>query len=182
MRNLSHALLDRERITTTLEKAKELRRFTEKLVTLSKRETLHARRRVLRHIPDRRIVAKLFDTISARYTQRPGGYTRIIKLGPRKGDAAEMALIELVAAQAKPDTAETEAPAKGKKAAARGSRAKGTPATGAAAGTGEQEAAKAPAKRKKAPRKAGAGAEKGPKPKKSPQKAVRSARKSSKGS
>jgi large subunit ribosomal protein L17 len=99
MRNMSTALLDKERITTTLAKAKELRRFAEKLVTLSKKETLHARRRVLRHIHDREVVAKLFDTLSARYAERPGGSTRVIKLGPRRGDNAEMALIELVGSE-----------------------------------------------------------------------------------
>lgn len=99
MRNMSTSLIDKERIITTLHKAKELRKFAERLVTLAKRETLHARRRVLRHIPDRRLVAKLFDTLSARYAQRPGGYTRIVKLGPRRGDAAEMAIIELVGAE-----------------------------------------------------------------------------------
>ncbi len=96
LRNLSTALFDRERITTTLAKAKELRPFAEKLVTLSKRETLHARRQVLRDIHDRSVVSKLFDTISARFAQRPGGYTRILKLGPRMGDNAEMAIVELV--------------------------------------------------------------------------------------
>ncbi len=98
MRNLSTALFDKEKIRTTLAKAKELRPFAEKLVTLSKRETLHARRQVLRHIKDRKVVSKLFDSLSARYAQRPGGYTRIIKLGPRRGDHAEMAIIELVGA------------------------------------------------------------------------------------
>jgi len=96
LRNLSTALFDKEKIKTTLAKAKELRPFAEKLVTLSKRETLHARRHVLREIHDRDVVAKLFDTLSARYAQRPGGYTRIIKLGPRRGDNAEMAIVELV--------------------------------------------------------------------------------------
>ena len=99
LRNLSTQLLEKERITTTLAKAKEVRRFTEKLVTMSKRETLHARRHVLRHIHNRDVVAKLFDTLSARYAQRPGGYTRVFKLGPRRGDNAEMALIELVGAE-----------------------------------------------------------------------------------
>ncbi len=113
LRNLATALFEKERIRTTLSKAKELRPFAERLVTLSKRETLHARRRVFRHIHDRSVVAKLFDTLSARYAQRPGGYTRILKLGPRRGDAAEMALIELVGAE--PSTA-ARAPAKGKKA------------------------------------------------------------------
>ena len=99
MRNLSRELFARERIQTTLAKAKELRPFAERLVTISKRGTLHARRQVLRHIQDREVVSKLFDTLSARYDQRPGGYTRIIKLGPRRGDNAEMALIELVDAE-----------------------------------------------------------------------------------
>lgn len=109
LRNLSTALFDKERIRTTLSKAKELRPFAEKLVTLSKRETLHARRQVLRHIQDRTVVGKLFDTLSARYAQRPGGYTRIIKLGPRRGDNAEMALIELVDAESTSVTVAEEA-------------------------------------------------------------------------
>lgn len=96
LRNMSASLFENERITTTLMKAKELRPFAERLVTLSKRETLHARRQILRHITDNLVVTKLFDTISARFAQRPGGYTRIIKLGPRRGDNAEMAIIELV--------------------------------------------------------------------------------------
>jgi large subunit ribosomal protein L17 len=99
LRNLSAALIDKERITTTLAKAKELRPFAERLVTLAKRETLHARRRALRHVQSRSTVAKLFDTLSARYAQRSGGYTRILKLGVRRGDNAEMAIIEFVGAE-----------------------------------------------------------------------------------
>ncbi len=99
MRNMSTSLFDKERIRTTLQKAKELRPFAEKLITLSKRESLHARRLVLRHVHDKAVVSKLFDSLSARYAQRPGGYTRIIKLGPRRGDNAEMAIIELVDAE-----------------------------------------------------------------------------------
>ena len=98
LRNLSRELLEKEKIKTTLSKAKELQPYAEKLVTLSKRETLHARRLVLRKIQDKKVVAKLFDALSARYAQRPGGYTRVIKLGPRPGDNAEMAIIELVEA------------------------------------------------------------------------------------
>src|SRR5262249_54695275 len=94
LRNLSTELFRRERIRTTLMKAKELRPFAEKLITLSKRETLHARRLVLRDIHDKEIVSKMFDTLSSRYAQRPGGYTRIVKLGARRGDNAEMALVE----------------------------------------------------------------------------------------
>ena len=107
LRNLSTSLFDKESIRTTLAKAKELRPFAERLVTLSKRDSLHARRMVLRHVKDREVVAKLFDTISARYAQRPGGYTRIIKLGPRRGDHAEMAIIELVDAEATGAEAQT---------------------------------------------------------------------------
>jgi large subunit ribosomal protein L17 len=123
MRNLSMALIDHERIHTTLMKAKEVRRFAERLVTLAKRETLHSRRRVLRHIPNRKLVAKLFDTLSARYAERPGGYTRILKLGPRRGDMAEMAILELVGAEPQPaepkkgQAAAAETPRKAKPAA-----------------------------------------------------------------
>lgn len=105
LRNMSMDLFERERITTTLAKAKEVRRFAERLITLSKKETLHARRIAMQRLPSRRgraAVAKLFDTLSARYAQRPGGYTRILKLGPRRGDNAEMALLELVDAELTP--------------------------------------------------------------------------------
>ncbi len=140
LRNLSTALFDRERITTTLMKAKELRPFAERLVTLSKRETLHARRRVLRHIHDRKVVAKLFDILSARYAQRPGGYTRIIKLGTRRGDGAEMAIIELLDAE--------ETLAKRKKKAAADAKAKAQ--KGERPTTGEAEEAAPEVKEKKA--------------------------------
>jgi large subunit ribosomal protein L17 len=98
-------------------KAKELRPFAEKLITLSKRETLHARRLVLRDIHDKDVVSKMFDTLSSRYAQRPGGYTRIVKLGPRRGDSAEMALIELVGAEV---AAKKAAPAPAEAAPAEG--------------------------------------------------------------
>jgi large subunit ribosomal protein L17 len=108
LRNLSTQLFANEKIQTTLAKAKELRPFAERLVTISKRGTLHARRRVMRHIHDRTVVSKLFDTLSARYDQRPGGYTRIIKLGTRRGDNAEMAMIELVGSEMSEAPAEEE--------------------------------------------------------------------------
>src|SRR5262245_11268340 len=117
LRNLSTSLFRHERITTTLMKAKELRPFAEKLITLSKRETLHARRLVLRDIHDKDVVAKMFDALSSRYAQRPGGYTRIIKLGPRRGDNAEIARIELVDAEVAKKAAEPEAKAKPEKKA-----------------------------------------------------------------
>ncbi len=95
-RNQLASLVEHERIITTLEKAKELRPIFEKNLTQGKRGTVHARRRVRRWIPDRKLVRKLFDDIAPRFEDRPGGYTRITKLGPRKGDGAEMAVLELV--------------------------------------------------------------------------------------
>ena len=95
-RNQLSSLVKEERIRTTLQKAKELRPLAEKVVTQGKRDTLHARRQVNRLISDRELVNKLFDEIAPRYHERPGGYTRIIKLGPRRGDGAEMAYLEFV--------------------------------------------------------------------------------------
>jgi large subunit ribosomal protein L17 len=104
LRNLATALFERERIRTTLIKAKELRPYAEKLITLAKRDEdrLSARRQVARDIKDPLIVRKLFDKLGSRYAQRPGGYTRILKLGPRKGDGAEMAILELLGSEYKP--------------------------------------------------------------------------------
>ena len=96
LRNLATNLLKHERIETTTAKAKELRPFAERLITLGKRGDLHARRLAAAKIYDPQVVAKLFAEIGPRFSQRPGGYTRILKLGARKGDAADMALIELV--------------------------------------------------------------------------------------
>lgn len=95
-RNQLASLIENEQIRTTLAKAKELRPLAERVVTQGKKDTLHARRLVARWIPDRGKVTKLFDEIAPRFADRPGGYTRIIKLGPRKGDGAEMALLEFV--------------------------------------------------------------------------------------
>ena len=94
--NLAASLIDEERITTTVAKAKVLRPYVEKMVTRARRGDLHSRRLVLRRIQDTEVVTKLFDDIAPRYEDRPGGYTRIVKLGPRRGDGAEMALIEFV--------------------------------------------------------------------------------------
>lgn len=96
LRNMATSLFEHERITTTTARAKELRPYAERLITLAKRGDLHARRLAARRIADRGVLGKLFDDIAPRYAERPGGYTRILKLGNRKGDAAEMALIELV--------------------------------------------------------------------------------------
>ncbi|HUL78896.1 MAG TPA: 50S ribosomal protein L17 [Vicinamibacteria bacterium] len=104
LRNLATALFDKERIRTTLPKAKELRPFAERLITLARREEnrLHARRLAARDLQDPAVVKKLFESIGTRFATRPGGYTRILRLGPRKGDGAEMAYLELVGYEYKP--------------------------------------------------------------------------------
>jgi large subunit ribosomal protein L17 len=99
LRNLSTSLFQAERITTTLHKAKELRPFAEKLITLARRDTLHSRRLAARDIQDRAVLKKLFDTLGPRFSQRPGGYSRILKLGWRQGDGAEVAMVELLGSE-----------------------------------------------------------------------------------
>ena len=94
--NMTSSLFTNKRIITTLAKAKALRRYAEPLITKSKNDTTHSRRTVFAYLQDKVAVKELFSTISPKVTDRPGGYTRILKLGPRKGDGAEMALIELV--------------------------------------------------------------------------------------
>jgi large subunit ribosomal protein L17 len=94
--SLASALIKHEQIATTLPKAKELRRVADRLITLAKRGDLHARRLAFARIRDEAMVAKLFDTLGPRYADRPGGYTRVLKAGFRYGDAAPMAVIELV--------------------------------------------------------------------------------------
>lgn len=96
LRNLVTSLIDKERIETTLAKAKELRRVADRMVTLGKKGDLAARRRALRIVRSQTVVRKLFTDIALRYEGRQGGYTRIYQLGPRNGDGASMALIELV--------------------------------------------------------------------------------------
>jgi len=94
--NLAKDLIWDERVTTTVAKAKMLRPYAEKLITKARTGTLHARRLVLKDIEDTEVVTRLFDEVAPRYTERPGGYIRIVKLGPRRGDGAEMAVVELV--------------------------------------------------------------------------------------
>lgn len=96
LRNMAHALLKHEQITTTLPKAKELRPVAEKLITLGKKGGLANRRRAISELRDDVIVGKLFGTLADRYKARQGGYTRVLKAGMRYGDAADMAIIELV--------------------------------------------------------------------------------------
>ena len=94
--NMMTSLFANEKITTTQVRAKELKRSAEKMITFAKRGDLHARRQVLRIIADKQVVAKLFDEIGPRYKSRNGGYTRVVKMGPRRGDGAFMSIIELV--------------------------------------------------------------------------------------
>ena len=96
LRNLVTDLFRYERIQTTDCRAKEARREAEKMITLAKRGDLHARRQVLAYIKDEDVVSKLFDEIAPKYEERHGGYTRILKLGPRRGDVAESVFLELV--------------------------------------------------------------------------------------
>lgn len=99
LRSLATSLFRHERIRTTVPKAKELRPFAEKLITLARRDDLHARRLVLRHVHDKEVVKKLFGKLAPRFATRPGGYTRTMRLGPRQGDGAEVAIIELIGSE-----------------------------------------------------------------------------------
>jgi large subunit ribosomal protein L17 len=99
LRNLVTDLFRHERLKTTMPKARELRPYAEKLITLARRDDLHARRQVAGQISDRTVVKKLFDTLGPRFATRPGGYTRALKLGPRHGDGADMAIVELVGSE-----------------------------------------------------------------------------------
>jgi large subunit ribosomal protein L17 len=119
LRNQATALLRHEHLTTTVPRAKELRPFVERLITIAKRgvaggaengKVLHARRLVLHDVQDREIVTKLFDTIAPRFASRPGGYTRLLRLGFRRGDSAEVAQVELLGSEFDPRAkADTEA-------------------------------------------------------------------------
>src|SRR5205807_9795409 len=146
-RNQLTSLIDKERIITTLPKAKELRPQIERLVTLGKNDSVHNRRQAERVVAEDTLISKLFETLGPRFTERPGGYTRIIKLGPRRGDAAEMAILEFVGYE----------PEKEEKAAS-AEKAKGKAAKKAAEPEAEGEAAPAeeekPAKKKPAAKKA----------------------------
>ena len=125
LRNQATALLRHEHLTTTVPKAKELRPFVERLITIAKRgvadgstnvKALNARRLVMRDVQDREVVGKLFETLAPRFASRPGGYTRLLRLGFRKGDAADIAQVELVGSEFNPK-AEAEAEAKKTEAA-----------------------------------------------------------------
>lgn len=108
MENVVTALLKHERIKTTVPKAKEARKLADRIITLGKKGTLHARREAFRSVRDTEVITKLFDGLAKRYETRKGGYTRIIRVGFRRGDSTEMALLELVDRPEKTD--ETDAP------------------------------------------------------------------------
>jgi large subunit ribosomal protein L17 len=117
LRNQATALLRHEHLETTVQKAKELRPFVERLITVAKRSLdaaegtargVTARRTVARDIADRDVVRRLFDTIAPRYTERPGGYTRLLRLGYRRGDSAEVALVELIGSEYDPNAEAAE--------------------------------------------------------------------------
>jgi large subunit ribosomal protein L17 len=178
LRNQARDLLRHERIRTTIPRAKELRPFVERLITIAKRglssadvngRTLHARRLVLRDIHDPEVVGKLFDTIAPRFAARPGGYTRLLRLGFRRGDSAEVAQVELVGSEYDPnadaarkdEAAAPETKAKGiggrLRAAAKSLRGRKEDAE---AGEGRQAAPK-PQRSVKAPQKKGGRSKKG---------------------
>jgi large subunit ribosomal protein L17 len=115
-RNMVTSLLDKERIRTTLPRAKELRPIAERMITLGKRESLHARRQALAFVKDPEVVSKLFKDLAPRFAQRKGGYTRIVRLGFRQGDGAQMAILELIGSGFKAPKAEGKKGKKAKKA------------------------------------------------------------------
>jgi len=172
LRNQAIALLRHERIETTMPKAKELRPFVERLITIARRgvaagdaggRTLHARRLVLAELPDNEVVSKLFTDLAPRFADRPGGYTRILRVGYRRGDSAEVAQVELVGSEYNPqakgekEEGEGETPKKAKgvgeriKRAAQRMRGKGD--GGSKAQAGGQTRGKA--QKSTTPRKAG---------------------------
>ena len=172
LRNQAHALLKHERIETTVPRAKELRPFVERIITIAKRSlnapegsahNVTARRAVARDIADREVVEKLFETIAPRYVERPGGYTRILRLGIRRGDNADVAQIELLGSEYDPNAATGEkadeaTPDKPKKKTMgerlRGALGRGKKDETPGGGRVEKKAKGAP-KKSTAPRKAG---------------------------
>jgi large subunit ribosomal protein L17 len=142
MANMSASLFEHKHITTTEAKAKAVRRFSEKLITLAKKDSVHARRIALRKLRHRKVVERLFNEIAPKFTERNGGYTRVIKLGQRDGDAARMAILELVGfdmASKKKKAKEAKEEPKKKKRGKKGKEAKEEPAE---AETAAEETAK----------------------------------------
>lgn len=112
-KNLLKGLVQKERIETTLDKAKELRHFADRIITWGKKGNLHAKRMVYKYVPDHKLVKKVFDELAPRFMDRAGGYTRVLKLGKREGDGAERAIIEYVDFVFKPKK-KKEKPTRGK--------------------------------------------------------------------
>lgn len=135
-RNMVTSLFDKERIVTTVDRAKAVRPIAERMITLGKRENLHARRQALAYIKDPAVVSKLFDTLAPRFAQRNGGYTRIIKQGFRPGDGAQKAFLELVGYEFKSGKEEGK---KGKAAAEEKETKKGKKAEKEAAAAAEKK-------------------------------------------
>jgi large subunit ribosomal protein L17 len=157
LRNLVTSLLDHERIETTDAKAKELRRIADRMITLGKRGDLHARRQALRVVQSRDVTSKLFSTLADRYRERPGGYTRVLKLRTRVGDAAPVSMVELVDREMSAKA--TSADEKATKAAAKKARTEkpekaSKPAKPANAAKSARGAAARPKTSAKGPRKA----------------------------
>jgi large subunit ribosomal protein L17 len=155
LRNLMNSLVRSERIETTVARAKELRRLADRLITLGKRDTTHARRHVFSLLSDRKNTEKLFSGLAGRFTDRAGGYTRIVRTGFRGGDGAEMAILEYLPAEEKKAGArkgkkKKAAPGKEKAAGAKGrgaAKAAGGKKASAPAGTGKAEGERTPRKR-----------------------------------
>ncbi len=155
-RNLVTSLFEHERVRTTDAKAKGVRSLAEKMITLGKRGDLHARRRALRVIRRREVAAKVFDDLAERYRDRPGGYTRIVKLGIRPGDAAAMSIIELVESGEPAGHAPKADEQTGKQVAKKGAKAAKKDGAKTAKKTAKKTTAKAKAEKKpakKAPKK-----------------------------
>ena len=173
-RNQLTSLFTSERIVTTLSKAKELRPLAERMVTQGRRGTVHARRLVGRWVPDRTVLKRLFDEIAPRFSERPGGYLRIVKLGPRQGDGAEMAVLEFVDFELK----KKAAPAPTEPKAGKG-KAKDVEPDAAEAEEKPRKAPKKAAEKKPPAKKAAPKAEKKAEPKAKPSKAPSAAKKTS---
>ena len=146
-RNLVTSLLEHERIETTDAKARQVRRLADRMITLGKRGTLHARRRALSVIRSRDVAAKVFDDLAERYRQRPGGYTRVLKLRHRVGDAAPLSIVELVEGEAP----KAEPKAAGKKAPKKAPTEKARKKAATRKASGEKASKKTPKKTDEAP-------------------------------
>jgi large subunit ribosomal protein L17 len=173
LRNQAQALIEHERIQTTVARAKELRPFVERIITVAKRSlnaseasshNVTARRAVARDLSDRAVVQKLFDTIAPRYAERPGGYTRLLRLGTRRGDAAEIAAVELIGSEYNPEKAASDqAAGEGPKKKTMGRRLRDAlssrrkPSEDQPASGRVEKRAKGASKKSTTPRKAGGG-------------------------